>query len=59
MYTYTYTFVYIYIQNTMDLITIFHGKSTKRPHHTNVAKSVVIYVCQRKFPSFVLIQTIY
>ena len=29
----------------MILITIYHGKSTKRPHHTNVAQNVVIYLC--------------
>ena len=50
-----------HVQNlkTIVLITIYHGKSTKRPHHTNVAQNVTIFVCRKKFPSFVLIQTLY
>ena len=43
----------------MVLITIYHGKSPKRPHHTNVAQKVAIYICRKKFPSFVMIQTLY
>ena len=31
----------------------------KRPRHTNVVQNVAIYVCRKKFPSFVLIQTLY
>ena len=29
------------------------------PHHTNVAQNVAIYVCRKKFPSLVLIETLY
>ena len=31
----------------------------KRPHHTNVAQNVASYVYPKKFPSFVVIQTLY
>ena len=44
---------------TMVLTTIFHGKSTKRPHHNNVVQNVAIYVCWKTFPPFVLMQTLY
>ena len=44
---------------SMVLIIIYHDKSTKRPHHTNMAQNVAIYVCWKKFPSFVLTQTLY
>ena len=31
----------------------------KRPHHTNVVENIAIYVCRKKSPSFLLIQTLY
>ena len=31
----------------------------KRPHHPNVAQNITIFVCWKKFPSFVQIQTLY
>ena len=46
-------------EKAMVLKTIYHRKSTKRPHHTNVVQNVEVYVCRKKFSSFVLIQTIY
>ena len=45
--------------NTMVLIRIYHGKSIKGPHHTNVVQNSAIYVCRKKFPVFVLIQALY
>ena len=51
--------VWFYQNMIMVLRTICHGKSAKRPHHTNVVQNVAIYVCQKKLPSFVLIQTPY
>ena len=41
----------------MVLTTIYREKSTKKVSHTSVVQNVVIYVCQKKFPLFVLIQT--
>ena len=35
----------------MVLITIYHGKSTERPHHTNVVQNFAIYVCPDTLPN--------
>ena len=43
----------------MVSITIYRSKPTKRPHHTNVAQNIPIYVYRKKFASFVLIQILY
>ena len=44
---------------TMVLIAICHGKSMKRLHHTSVVQNVAICVSLKKFPTFVLIHTLY
>ena len=43
----------------MVLLPTFHEKSTKRPHNTNVVQNVATPIFWKKFPSFVLIQTLY
>ena len=50
---------FVELQKIMVLITIYHEKSPKKSHYTNVVPNFVIYVCRKNFLSFLLIQILY